>query len=88
MREITYITEAERLSALETARKAGESQLHDDDLRDGTHRLTFVAPADDPRQPAEPNAAQIRLQALTRKLAADTITDAEIRELLRLERGL
>ena len=37
---------------------------------------------------AERRAAQVRLTELHDKLAADTITDVEIREMLRMERGI
>lgn len=39
-------------------------------------------------QPKPDTPEQARLKALNAKLQADTITDAEVRELLRLERGL
>ena len=37
---------------------------------------------------APPDPRQVRIGELTAKLADDTITDAELKEMLRLERGL
>jgi hypothetical protein len=49
--------------------------------RDG--KPVVVTPAPEPEPPP-----RTRLDDLHDKLAADTITDAELREMLRLERGL
>jgi hypothetical protein len=48
----------------------------------GTPRVITPAPL------PTPSMSQIRVGELQQKLSDDTITDAEIRELLRLERGL
>lgn len=54
---------------------------------DGQGRVRQVVPSPNPVQPA-PNPKNLRLKELQDKLKADTATLSEMREMLRLERGL
>ena len=49
--------------------------------------ISGCADSPNPVQPAA-NPSKVRLEELTTKLANDSISDAEIREMMRLERGL
>ncbi len=85
MRTVFYKTQAKRLSFINAAESKGETMIHDDFCvgPNQENRLTFgVLPK------PEPDPRAIRMKDLTAKLKDDTITESEIRQLLRAERGL
>ena len=86
MRTVT-VAAADVRAAVLAAEAVGESLLHDDRLADGRHRLTFVTPAEDPRE-QRVAAPRTRADALREKLAGGDLTLGELNELARLERGL
>lgn len=85
MRTVLYKTSAKRLSLIKAAEAKGETMIHDDFWvgPNQENRLTFGVPPI-----AEPDAITIQIAALTAKLKDDTISDSELRQLLRAERGL
>ncbi len=85
MRTVLYKTPAKRLSLIKAAEAKGETMIHDDFWvgPNQENRLTFgVLPI------TEPDTRTTQIATLTAKLKADTVTDSELRQLLRAERGL
>ena len=82
--DIFYTTKSERRTAIVEAESQGLTMLHDDFNRGpkGEHRLTFEARVD------APDPTVIRRKELLAKLANDTATLSNVKELMRLERGL
>lgn len=86
MRTVLYITKNERDSAIKAAELAGEVMVHDDFNvgPGGENQLTFDTPKPDPA----PTPEQILRSELKIKLADDSMTFEEMKQLARLERGL
>jgi len=77
--ERASVPEALEAEALRMGRDA-QATVHDGEV-------TALTAVEHPEQP-QPSVNETRLGELRTKLGADTITDPEIREMLRLERGL
>ena len=60
----------------------GESMIHDDFLNDGRKRLTFDIIADVPLEPD-----QVLLKLLLEKLENNTITQEQLKTVIRIEHG-
>ena len=94
--QATYGTASERSAAISNANGRGLYMVHDDVVDDATSMLTFESEIDrragltqvgrDAEDAAAVAAGQIR--TLHAKLGDGTITDGELREMLRIERGL
>lgn len=78
---VTYVTDAERLTLVATYEGQGLQMMHDE-IRNGINTLIF----DDPE--VVPPIPRTRRDDLYDKLRDDTATLPDIRELLRLEKGL
>ena len=82
--KLYYITADERARFIAASEAKGLTMLHDDFNvgPSGEHCLTFAAVV------ATVNPKTARLKVLLSKVADDTATLAELRELIRLERNL
>jgi len=80
LRTEDYTSNRQRKKALENANRLGESMIHDDLLPNGDHRITFDII---PSIPLTPN--EILLKLLLVKLQNNTITNEQLKMLIRLE---
>lgn len=78
-----YTTDAGRKAAIQDAEARGLTMLQDNFLKDGTKQMIF-----DIIPPSPPDVRRERLKVLLGLLQAGTMTQAELFEMLKLERGL
>ena len=88
MRTVEYVTQEEKRLAIEAAEANNETMIHDDFNvgMNGENLLTFDTHPN--LIPIPLTAEQVRKNELVALLSSDRITFEELKELLRIERGL
>lgn len=90
MREVLYTTKQQRTDALDEAKTLNEVLLHDDfDVGpSGENRLTFIPYIEPVPSPDELRQEELRGKLAGTKTNPNAMTLNEMKEMLRLERGL